>query len=364
MRDEASEAQPGSRTERGRLRPAWRRREVRLVPVDPVALAVPGGCACCGNSAASSRVEVRPDGKSLIIAYCDACQRHASGTTTRSLSAGVAGLLIAISLSLALPLAWENSRLGPFVLVVVVASIAPLLVTTLLAASPRPGHTAAGRAAWWTAAGELACTNPRWANELSRSAGVGARVARLRDGPLSAWTLAGPIIALIGAPIAHRFHHPLVRVVNLSDARIEIYVDGRRMGSVDSTSAESPAAGTELRVASGSRTFHAVSSDGQQLDRARVSVRSGARHLYAPGSAGHCFWLERTRYGRSGPDASERHALGGAVAFWILPRDLDTWFAPNPEPGEVDRRSSGGELLAVRQARCSEAPNDARSDGR
>jgi hypothetical protein len=365
MTDELSEAQPAAPAEPGRpWRPTWRRRDVRLVPIEPLAVAVPGFCACCGVPAASSRVETRPkDGKTLIVSYCDGCLRHASRTTTRSLSAALAGLMIGVSLSLALPLVWENAPLGALVVVVVMAALVPPLLALLLATRPQPGHSASGRAAWWTAAGELACTSPRWAAALAMSAGVRARPGRLREGTPSAWTLAGPIIALIGAPIVHRFHHPLVRVVNLTEDRIEIYVDGRRMGSIEPTSAESPAAGTELRVPSGRRTFNAVASNGQHLARTTVSVRSGARHFYAPASNGHCFWLERTRYGRNAAGALERHPLGGAQAFWVLPGDLDTWFAPNPEPGELDRRSSGGELLALRQARCSEAPANARGGG-
>jgi hypothetical protein len=327
-------------------------------------MAVPGGCACCNGAASSSRVETRPaDGETLIVPYCDGCQRHASRSTTRSLSSAVAGLLIGVSFSLALPLAWEGAPLWAFVLVCVLCASLPALSASAFAPRPAPAHTAAGRAAWWTSHGELACTNPRWATELARSAGVDTRVARLREARPSAWVLAGPIVALIAAPIAHRFHHPLVRVLNLTEARIEIYVDGSRMGSVDPTSAESPAAGTELRVPSGRRTFNVLSSDGQQLEQATVSVRSGTRHLYAPASEGTCFWLERTHYGRAGMRTAERSELGGRQRFWLLPRDLDTWFAPNPEPGHADRRSSGGELLALRQARCSEAPADVRARG-
>ncbi len=327
--------------------------------VEPLGLAMPGSCACCGAPASSSRLEIRPgDGTSLIIPYCDGCQRHASRATTRSLAAGIAALLVALTLSLGLPLAWPGASLASFVLVVAACALFPLLVAGAFPPRPAPGHSAAGRASWWSSGGELVCTNSRWAAELASSAGVDARVARIRERALSPWILAGPIVALIVAPIAHRFHHPRVRVLNLTEARIEIYVDGEQLGSIDPTSAESPAAGAELRLPTGKRTLVALSSDGRSVDRAEVEVHSGARHLYAPGSDGHCFWLERTLYGRNVAAVSQRRVLSGPIRFWTLPRDLDTWFAPNPDPLAADRRSSGGELVALRQARCKEAPAD------
>jgi hypothetical protein len=113
-------------------------------------------------------------------------------------------------------------------------------------------------------------------------------------------------------------------------------------------------------VPSGERALAVIGPGGRVVEEARVFVKSGARHLYAPASDGYCFWLERSFYGRSGPDVAERRALAGSVRFWVLPSDLDTWFSPNPEPSRADKRSSGGMLSALRQARCSVAPAEVR----
>lgn len=344
---------------------AWAPREVRLLEIEPVGLAVPGTCACCGASASSSRVETRPgDGKTLIVPYCDGCQRHASAGTTRSLSAGLASLVCGVTFCLALPLVWESVAIAVYVGMVVAAALLPIALLVVAQRRPHAGHTATGRAVWWTDRGELACTSARWAGELARSSGARSRLERSRERVVSAWVLGGPIVLLIAAPLVHRFHNPAVRVLNLTDSRVSLTVDGRLVAIVEPTSAESPAAGVDVRVPSGRRSLRASSADGRVVDAVEVDVQSGAQHLYAPASDGHCFWLERTVYGRNRPEGSAREVLGGSVRFWRLPRTLDSLFAPNPEPAAADRRSTGGELIALRQARCNEAPSDVRDPPR
>lgn len=343
-------------------RPRFFAREIRVLAIDPVGAAVPGSCACCGAAASSSRSEQRTrDGQSLIVPYCDGCQAHASRVTTRALSAGLASLVAAASLALALPLAWTGSSLLGFVALVMAAAVAPFAALALWPKRPRPGHTAWGRAVWWTRRGELACTNGRWAAELAARAQVDPRIAVARERWLSPWTLAGPIVALVGAPLVHRLHHPLVRILNLTEARIEVFVDGDHVVGLEPTSAESPAAGVEIRVPAGTRRLSVVGAEGRPVAETAAVVVSGARHLFAPASDAHCFWLERARYGRSGDATLERQPLTGEGRFWVLPRGLDTWFSPNPEPSGADRRSSGGELLALRQARCVELPPELQS---
>jgi hypothetical protein len=304
------------------------------------------------------------DGKALIVPYCDGCQRHASASTTRALAAGLASVVVGVSLALSVPLAWESAPLAAYVAMVVGLSALPVGVLALWQRPPAPGHSASGRAAWWTANGELACTSGRWASELATASGVDGRLDFRRERLLSPWVMAGPIVVLIGAPLVHRFHNPTLRIVNLTENRLFVLVDGRNVASVEPTSAESPAAGMEVRVPSGRRTLRAVGPDGLIVEEAVVELQSGSQHLYAPGSEGHCFWLERTFYGRAQAEVSERRPLVGPVRFWMLPRKLDSVFAPNPEPAVADRRSSGGELVALRQARCNEAPPDARAPGR
>jgi hypothetical protein len=340
---------------------AWAPREVRLLEIEPIGLAIPGSCACCGAAAASSRVETRPtDGKTLVVPYCDACQGHASAATTRSLSAALASAVLGITLCLALPLVWESVSMGVHVAIVVAAALVPLALFAIARRGARSGHTATGRAVWWTKRGELACTSARWAAELAASSGSSSRLERSRERVLSAWAFTGPIVLLVAAPLVHRFHNPELRVLNLTENRLSLLVDGRMVAVVEPTSAESPAAGLDVRIPSGRRSLRTLGPDGRDVDAVVVDVESGAYHLYAPASDGHCFWLERTVYGRNRPDGSARQALEGPVRFWRLPRTLDSLFAPNPEPAAADRRSTGGELVALRQARCNEAPADVR----
>jgi hypothetical protein len=155
------------------------------------------------------------------------------------------------------------------------------------------------------------------------------------------------------------FHHPVVRVLNLTDERLTVAIDGRALLSLEPSSAENPTAGAEIRMPSGSHELTATSASGPP-STARVTLESGGHHLFAPRSSDHCFWLEETRYGRQPSGGSRVVPLKGESRFWVVPRQVDTWFSPNPPPGSADRRSSGGVLVALRQAPCAQAPEAAR----
>jgi hypothetical protein len=153
-----------------------------------------------------------------------------------------------------------------------------------------------------------------------------------------------------------------VRVVNLTDGRLEIVVDGRARASVPPTSAESTGAGIELRVPAGQRVFSAVDGTGRVVDTAAVSVGAGGQHLYAPASAPYCFWIEATGYGKRKSAGTEIQPLRGLPRFWALRDAIDLWFSPLPD-ADFDDRSTGGYLRAVRQAPCEAAPGPARGAG-
>jgi hypothetical protein len=147
-----------------------------------------------------------------------------------------------------------------------------------------------------------------------------------------------------------------VRILNLTDERLTVRVDGHPLGLVEATSTENARAGVEVRVPSGQREFLAEGPGGRVVARATVHVHGAKEHLYAPGSNDHCFWLETTGYGRSAPPNPRLEALTGAARFWVLPGHVDTWFDKNPEASPGGRRTSGGSLTALRQARCADAP--------
>lgn len=326
----------------------------RIVSLSAAGAVTPASCACCLAPPTSSRREDRA-ADSLIIPYCGECLRHASARTTRNLAVVVASLLCAGTLSFALPILNGALPLALDVALVVILAFAPVLLRLTLRPRPRPNHSSRERAAWWTAEGELVCTNARWAGELSRANSAELRPAAVSGPPFPFWLGLGPASALVMATLGWYLHHPVVRVLDLNETRVVLTVDGRPVTSVEPTSSESPSAGVEVRIPAGEHELAAIGSDGNELHHARVRIQSGRRHLYAPAGVRHCFWLEETRYGRLGSELGAIDPLTGAERFWVLPRRVDTWFAPNPE-ATADRQSSGGVLIALRQAPCTEAP--------
>ncbi len=328
---------------------------LRVVKLDPVGLATPDFCACCSAPAATSRAERRA-ARELVVPYCVRCLRHASAAGTRNLAAAVGSCLLAVTLALALPLAWPSAPFWAHFAVVVTGACLPLIPRAF---RPRvePGHTAAERAAWWVSEGELCCTNPRFAEALAAQSGgpVAEPTRRAKEPRFFAWLVAGPMVAAVGAPSGWMFHHPLVRVLNLTPGRITISIDGRKVAEIEPSSTENPTAGVELRLPTGDRLLSTVLADGEAVET-RVTLQSGAAHLFAPNSADQCFWLEETGYGRQASRGTTVHALAGQGRFWVLPRKVDTWFAPNPPASGPDQRSSGGRLVALRQAPCVRAP--------
>lgn len=347
------------------VRRSWRDRwlgrvDARLVALSPEGAVLPGLCACCGGTADSSRVEVREsDGASVIVPYCSDCQHHASGVSTRALAVALASSLLAVTLAAGLPLLGELPAVA-YTLIVLAGALLPLAVGALWRRGPARGHRARGRAVWWLRTGELVCVNPHFAAELSVTSGTGVERRTLSEPVFSAWVWVGVILALVTAPFFYVLYHPRVRVVDLTGRRLVIVLDGRAVASVEPTSAESPAAGVDLRLPSGRHRLEARDSSGRVVSDTTVRIQSGADHLYAPGSDGYCFWLETNGYGRAGSPGPAIRPLRGDRRFWVLPVDVDTWFAPNPAPARADDRSSGGVLTALRQARCADAPAAAR----
>ena len=170
--------------------------------------------------------------------------------------------------------------------------------------------------------------------------------------------LAGVAVGLMALPFFYRFYRPLVRIVNLTDSRLLVYVDGEMLTSIEPTSAESAAAGVEVRIPAGQRRLQARDPSGSTRATTTVAVRAASPHLYAPASERYCFWIERTGYGRAAGLAANTEIvpLEGDARFWVLPDEIDSWFSPiRPEmPG--DDRSTGGVLTALRQAPCSALP--------
>jgi hypothetical protein len=325
------------------------------VRIDPEGALVPPSCACCGADAAAACAETWGAKNSLLVPYCDACRHHVSARRTRTLSVALSSSLLALTLAGALPLVWQRISLGVFVLLVAAGSLLPVLAAGLGRRTPESGHSAVSRAAFWGPSGELVCTSADWASELARANGRDAHPVSRRDTEFSAWMLAGLLVALMAVPISYRFYRPLVRIVNLTESRLVVHLDGEMLTSVDPTSAESAAAGVEVRVPAGQRTLEARDPSGSIRATNVVAVRAASPHLYAPASESYCFWIERTGYGRAAGAAEDTEIvpLEGAARFWVLPDEIDSWFSPNPPQIPGDNRSTGGVLTALRQAPCS-----------
>jgi hypothetical protein len=305
---------------------------------------MPGICACCTEPASRSLLLRRRGVAPLIVPYCAACHAHAAAFGTRTLAVALATSLLGLTLALSGPLLWPWLSLGAAWPLVILASSFPLLLALAWRRRRRPGHAAAWRAAWWVGRRKLFCGG---AGEL--------RPARRREPALSGWMAIGPVLAALLAPFVHRLHHPFVRVVNLSADRVAVIVDGRLVAWVAPTTAESPAAGAELRLPAGLRRLEARDAAGRTLQASAVKLVGGASHLYAPASDGYCFWLERTRYGRATNTPSDIVPLVGDQRFWVLTDPIHSWFSPNPPPAD-ETRSTGGSLTALRQAPCTAAP--------
>jgi len=331
------------------------------LPAPLSTVALPDECACCAGAATHRLSLARPDGASLLVGYCDECAEHQANSSSRVLSLTLASVLLALSGAAGLPLLAPGLGLVPLLLLVCALSALPLLLA-LLPARPVPApHSARGPAVFWDSGQGLWCASPSY----------GERVVALNGGDLtampmterwgSAWLSAGPVLGLGAACLSFFVYHPLLRVLNLGPARVEVAVDGKWLTSVDPTSNESPAGGALLRVPAGAHRLSVVSSvDGSTLEVSLVQFQSGAVHLFAIAADRTCFWLETTGYGREQRATASYQALPSSAHFWALPGGIDTWFASNPEPTGRNAHSSGGLLTALRQAPCAEAPQEVR----
>jgi hypothetical protein len=127
-----------------------------------------------------------------------------------------------------------------------------------------------------------------------------------------------------------------------------------------------------LRIPAGKHTLEARPLDGSEPFEVRqVAFNAAGSYLFAPVSDEFCFWLETDQYGRK-PESQSKSAATDVAAggryqalpvgrhFWQLPSRIDTWFGDNPAVGN-DAVSSGGSMVALRQARCSQLPDGAKA---
>lgn len=313
----------------------------------------PAACACCLGVAAQSLVVRGGAGETVSVNYCEECLRHASAARTRRLSVCLASVILGVTVALATPVVLPSVTAGWLILAALGFSSAPVVLAIVWRRQPAAGHACHGEAVWWWKAEWLYCENARYARGAARS----NRLELVSERPLlprfTSWYLVGPLTTLIALPASLVFNTATLRVLNLTDSEFTLLIDGRVLGRVERTSAESPEAGREFRLGAGERRLGAISQEGSWLFESDVVLVGGAQHLVAPASPETCFWLEFTSYGRQKPVGPQRVELARGVGFWVLHESVDTWFAPSPLPALDDDRSSGGRLIALRQAPCA-----------
>lgn len=288
----------------------------------------------------------------LIVGYCEDCSGHVGAERARKLAGAIGSMLLGLGLAFALPL--SPKPLPPVVLaaLTLLGALVPIGVVALWPRRPGRGHAAEGPAVRAVSEDQLLAANDRWAAELARTNDLRREHATFRESRISLGMLPGPVLAPLLAVLAFGTTSPVVRVLNLSEERVRIEVDGTHVADVDPTSVESPAAGVELRISVGRHELVARGPTGDVVERAPVTIQSGRAHLFAPGSRGYCFWLETSGYGRSHAPAVTREPLAGASHFWSLPENLGGWFLPAPAAALAEARLTGGVVTVLRQAPC------------
>jgi hypothetical protein len=332
------------------------------VALPPGTALLPEECACCGMPATHRLAARRGDGVSVLTGYCDECAEHQAAAASRVLALALASLILALVVAAGLPLLAPRVGAVGLVSASVFAAVLPLVLLLLPALAPDAPHTARARAVTWERGQRLWCADARYGGRVAELNGARAVPAARREDLGSPWLSAGPLLGIGAACLSYFVYHPLLRVINLGSARIDVSVDGARLVSVDATSNESPSAGALVRVPAGQHVLSVSSAvDGSLLARVPVEFQSGESHLFAVGAVDTCFWLETTGYGAEQLAKPSYQPLKSESHFWVLPGGIDTWFSPNPASSDPHSHSSGGLLTALRQAPCADAPPEVRA---
>ncbi len=328
------------------------RRVVWVVSGDFSQLVVPLGCAGCGAATSRARLLVGPGKRELFIPYCGGCLERIARADTASLSVVLASGLLSVGLAFVFPMLWPHAPLGLHAAATLGFAFSPHVLVYVLSRG-RPWPSSAWPSVRFERQGELVCDRRAFAEELAAPSGLGVsprRELRLARGA-AAWL--APLLGLALAVTSHFWQHPTLRVLNLTGGTLWLSVDGGQPVAIEPSTIESPFAGLSLRAPRGARALVAKSASGELVAQVNAVLASGHDHLFAPGSAGECFWIESTGYGKE--RRHDVHPLVSESRFWRLDVAIDTWFVPSPAAA-TDGRSTGGTLTALRHAPCERAP--------
>ena len=322
------------------------------LPEGPASL--PEDCASCGRPAAHSHRERFGDCV-LLVPYCEPCSQSYAAAVTRGWAACIAGVVLAVTSVLAVPRAMPQLGLWGFGALTLALSLAPAAILWSFSVSVQAPRTTSSSAAWLFSTSQLVGTRLEWFlrfAEINGQQPPSRFIGRVPRVPLKAYV--GALVGLCSIFPIYALQRPPLVVLNLVGVDGVLEVDGVPHGELESSSLESAHAGIHIRLWSGERRLVLKAKDGAELAALTVLLRSGRDHLAVLGEHDQCFWLERQTYGRAPASSRQIQRLQGR-GFWVLSDPIDTWFAPNPDPSD-DRRSTGGHMLALRQALCDRAP--------
>jgi hypothetical protein len=328
------------------------RPEVWVVSGDFSQLVVPLGCASCGAATSRARLLVGPGKRELFVPYCGGCLDRIARADTAAFSVVLASGLLSAGLAVAFPMLWPHAPLWLHAAATLAFAFSPYVLIYVLSKG-RPWPSSAWPSVRLWRERELVCDRRDFAEELAARSGLGVssrRELRLARGA-APWL--APLLGVALAVTSHVWQHPALRVLNLTGTSLWLSVDGGEPIAIEPSTIESPFAGLSLRVPRGTRTLLVKSASGELVAQVTAALDPGHEHLFAPGSAGECFWIESTGYGKE--HHHEVHPLVSASRFWRLDVAVDTWFVPSPA-AHTDGRSTGGTLTALRHAPCERAP--------
>jgi len=297
------------------------------------------------------------------FAYCSTCRRARERQRETTRLAMALALASAVVSALGLPLLRLDTGLEDTGLDTGLAG--HLLATLLAAALPlavlaRPWSRQGGSGAprvWPIGRAGLVVEGAALAERLG---GAGIRCRAVWLPPLvyrpGLALVAGVALAFGG--LGYAWHHPRVWVLALGAAPLTVSVDGAVVARLDPVQ-PGAAPALSLRLPSGARHLSARDDAGRSVADVMATLSPGREHLFAPGGADECFWLERTGYGRD--TTREAIPLLPAARFFTLDAGVDGWLSGSPPPSASDRRSTGGILVLLRHAPCPRAPEPVRA---
>jgi len=286
--------------------------------------------------------------------YCSTCGREQVRHREAALLAVALALLWGAACALVLPLFWPASSLGEHLLVTALAGALP--IAGLGSLSRRVGLWGSPPRAWPVRRSGVVLEGPALADRLALA---GVRCRPLWLPPIVYRPGVGLIVfvALALAALGHDWHHPRLWVIDLGPAPLTLLVDGVVVARLDPARPGASEASL-LRLPSGTRRLAARDDAGRTVAAESAVLSRGHEHLFAPGGADECFWLERTGYGRD--TTHEVRPLRSASRFFTLDSSVDGWLSGGSPPPARDRRSTGGTLTLLRHSPCPRAPDPGR----